>query len=199
MSSEVPRVGMKVKVGAFHRIAERRGMIGRVAGRYGGEEYVAVDVRFPDGQHRLFRPGDLEEIAPSWPWWRRKEKPVQRDQTVFEMVVEVLTCQAMTLARQTGQSFERALEVVSNTEAGRQLRKLATGEHRFGKARDWQVSVLLERAEERLVHLVASYALPHHAAERHYSWLEDYLGSLGDEEACAEYLARLEELATLNG
>jgi hypothetical protein len=38
-------------------------MFGKVVGRYGGEEYVAVDVRFPDGHHRLFWPSDLEEIA----------------------------------------------------------------------------------------------------------------------------------------
>jgi hypothetical protein len=64
-------VGMKVRVREQHRILERRGMVGKVVGRYGGEEYVAVDVRFPDGQHRLFRPGDLEEIAsPQPPLWR---------------------------------------------------------------------------------------------------------------------------------
>src|SRR5215210_7844350 len=187
---------MRVKVGALHRIAERRDMIGRVVGCYGGEEYVAVEVRFPDGQHRLFWPADLVEIAPSQPWWRRKEKPVQPDQTVFEMVEEVLTRQAKALVDRTGQPFERALEVVSNTEAGRQLRKLAAGEHRHEKARDWQASVLLERAEERLTHLVASYALPHHAAERHYWWLEVCLESLGDKDSRAEYLARLEELAS---
>jgi hypothetical protein len=64
-------VGMRVKVRQEHRILERRGMVGKVVGRYGGEEYVAVDVRFPDGQYRLFRPGDLEEIAsPQPPLWR---------------------------------------------------------------------------------------------------------------------------------
>ena len=39
-------VGTKVRVRQEHRILERRGMIGKVVGRYGGEEYVAVDVRF---------------------------------------------------------------------------------------------------------------------------------------------------------
>ncbi len=66
-------VGMKVRVRKGHRIAERRGMVGRVVGSYGGEQYVAVDVRFPDGHHRLFWPADLEEIAsprPSSSWWR---------------------------------------------------------------------------------------------------------------------------------
>ncbi len=65
------RIGMKVRVGELHRIAERRGMVGRIVGRYGGEDYVALDVRFMDGQHRLFWPGDLEEIVPPRPsWWR---------------------------------------------------------------------------------------------------------------------------------
>jgi hypothetical protein len=69
---EEARVGMKVRVGQFHRIAERRGMVGRIVGRYGGEEYMALDVRFPDGQHWLFWPGDLEETSssPQPSWWR---------------------------------------------------------------------------------------------------------------------------------
>jgi hypothetical protein len=46
-------------------------MIGKVVGRYGGEEYVAVDVRFSDGLRRLFWPSDLEEIASAQPsLWR---------------------------------------------------------------------------------------------------------------------------------
>jgi hypothetical protein len=124
---------------------------------------------------------------------------LRRDQTVFEMVEEVLRRQANALTDQTGQSFERALEVVGNTEAGRQLRELANGEHRYEKARDWQAGLLWERAEERLTHLVASNAIPRLAAERHYSWLEGYLESLEGKEARAEYHARLEELASLEG
>jgi hypothetical protein len=69
--AEEARVGMKVRVGEEHRIIERRGKVGKVVGRYGGEEYVAVDVRFPDGHYRLFWPGDLEEIAsPQLSLWR---------------------------------------------------------------------------------------------------------------------------------
>ena len=56
-------VGKKVRVRQEHRVLERRGMVGKVVGRYGGEEYVAVDVRFSDGRRRLFWPSDLEEIA----------------------------------------------------------------------------------------------------------------------------------------
>jgi len=47
-----------------HRVEGRRGLVGTVVGRYGGEEYVAVDVRLADGQLRLFWPRDLEEISP---------------------------------------------------------------------------------------------------------------------------------------
>ena len=62
-TEEASFVGTKVRVRQEHRILERRGMIGKVVGRYGGEEYVAVDVRLSDGQRRLFWPSDLEEIA----------------------------------------------------------------------------------------------------------------------------------------
>jgi len=64
-------VGTKVRVRQEHRILERRGKVGKVVGRYGGEEYVAVDVRFSDGRRRLFWPSDLEEIAsPKSSLWR---------------------------------------------------------------------------------------------------------------------------------
>ena len=64
------RVGMQVSVTDHHRIAERRGLVGKVVGRYGGEEHVVVDVRFPEGRQRLFWPEDLEEIPSPRPWWR---------------------------------------------------------------------------------------------------------------------------------
>jgi hypothetical protein len=64
------RLGMKVRVGELHRIAERRGMVGRIVGCYGGEGYMALDVRFPDGRHGLFWPRDLEEVSSPRSWWR---------------------------------------------------------------------------------------------------------------------------------
>ena len=70
MRSEEARVGMKVRVCEHHRISERRGMVGRIVGRYGGEEYIAVDVRFGDRHYQLFSPKDLEEISSPQPWWR---------------------------------------------------------------------------------------------------------------------------------
>ena len=124
---------------------------------------------------------------------------MQRNQTVFEMAQEVLARQAKCLADQTGQPFESALGVVANTQAGRQLRELASGESRYEKAWDRQASVLWEHAGVRLTHLVASNAPSLFATERNYSWLEDYLECLEGKEARAEYHARLEELASLNG
>ena len=70
MRPEEVRVGMKVRVCEHHRISERRGMVGRIVGRYGGEECVAVDVRFGDRHYQLFSPKDLEEISSPQPWWR---------------------------------------------------------------------------------------------------------------------------------
>jgi hypothetical protein len=124
---------------------------------------------------------------------------LQRDQTVFEMAEEVLARQARSLANRTGQPFDRALEIVADTEAGRQLRELADGEHRYEKAQHWQESSLWERAEEQLARLIASKGLSRLAIERHYSWLEGYLEWLEGEEARGEYYARLEELASLEG
>jgi plasmid stabilization system protein ParE len=130
----------------------------------------------------------------------RKEKALQRDQTVAEMVEEVLARQAKSLADRSGQSLENALEVVADTEAARQLRELANGEHRHEKAQDWQASVLWERAEERLMHLIASDALSRFAADRHYSRVEGYMEWLEGKEERAQYHALLEEeLASLRG
>jgi hypothetical protein len=70
MKPQDVRVGMQVRVSDHHRIVERRGLLGKVVGRYGGEVHVAVDVRFPDRHYRLFWPEDLEEISSPQPWWR---------------------------------------------------------------------------------------------------------------------------------
>ena len=51
---------MPVKVRDDHRIEVRRGLLGKVVSIYGGEEFTAVEVLFPDGQRRLFWPRDLE-------------------------------------------------------------------------------------------------------------------------------------------
>jgi hypothetical protein len=114
-----------------------------------------------------------------------KESSLREDQTIFEMAQEVLARQAKALVAQTGQPFESALEAVSKTEAGRELRELANGEHRNERARDWQVGSALGRAEER-------YHSHHHLLEGYMEWLEG-------KEAREEYYALLEELASLRG
>ena len=91
---------------------------------------------------------------------------MQQDQSVSEMAEEALMRQAKALAHRSGQSLEDARQTVSETEAGRQLRDLANGEHRHEKARHWQMSVFWDRAEERMMHLFCSEALSLIAAER---------------------------------
>ena len=123
---------------------------------------------------------------------------MHRDQTVSEMVEQVLAHQAKSLAERSGQPFESALGVVADTEAGQQLRELANGEHRLEKAREWQASVYWERAEEQLMHLFGPDV--RFAGERQSSWVAGYLEWIEGKEARTPYHALLEEeLASLQG
>ena len=70
MKPEEAHIGSTVRLRERHRIAERRGMMGKVTDHYGGDGYMAVDVRFSGGLRRLFWPEDLEEIPSPRPWWR---------------------------------------------------------------------------------------------------------------------------------
>ena len=125
---------------------------------------------------------------------------MHRDQTVSEMVEQVLAHQAKSLAERTGQAFESALGVVGDTEAGQQPRELASGERRYEKVREWQASVHRERAERQLDHPFGSDVLLRYAGERRYSWVVGYLEWLEGKEARAPYHALLEEeLASLQG
>lgn len=108
---------------------------------------------------------------------------MHQDQTVFEMVEEVLERQARAMAARTGQSFEAAMQTVADTEAGRQLRELWDGPHRDEKATEWQASLLWQRIEER-----------------HYGRVEGYTEWLKGKGERTEYHALLEEeLASLRG
>ena len=105
------------------------------------------------------------------------------EQTVVEMVEEVLARQAKAMVAHTGQPFQSALEAVAATEAGRQLHELANSEHRDERAAYWQASLPWNRAEER-----------------HYSWVESYIKWLEGKEARTQYHALLEEeCASLRG
>ena len=70
MEPEQVLIGTTVRVREHYRIAERRGMVGRIADHYGGDGHMAVDVRFSGGHRRLFWPEDLEVISSPRPWWR---------------------------------------------------------------------------------------------------------------------------------
>jgi hypothetical protein len=125
---------------------------------------------------------------------------VQQHQSVSEMAQEALERQAEALAHRSGQSLEDARQTVSDTEAGRQLRDLASGEHRHQRAQEWQASVFWDRAEERLMHHFGSEALSRFVAERHYSWVESYMEWLEGKQERAQYHALLEEeLSSLRG
>jgi hypothetical protein len=125
---------------------------------------------------------------------------VQKKQSISEMAEEVLMRQTKALAHRSGHSLEDARQAVSDTEAGRQLKGLAQGEHRHEKAQAWQASVFWGRAEERSMHHFGSEALSRFVAERHYSWLERYMEWLEGKEERAHYHALLEEeLASLRG
>jgi hypothetical protein len=82
------------------------------------------------------------------------------------MAQEVLMRQAKALSHRSGQSLEDAMQAVSDTEAGRQLRDLVNGEYRHEKARHWQAGVFWDRAEERMMRLYCSEALSQITAER---------------------------------
>ena len=108
---------------------------------------------------------------------------MRQEQTVSEMVEEVLSRQARALVARTHQPFEAALEEVADTDAGHQLSELAESEYREQRAAAWQASLPWKRAEKR-----------------HYSWLESYKEWLEGKEARSQYHALLEEeLASLRG
>jgi tRNA isopentenyl-2-thiomethyl-A-37 hydroxylase MiaE len=108
---------------------------------------------------------------------------VRPEQTVSQMVEEVPKRQVKTLARQTGEPFEKAMSVTFKSDATQQLRALVVGAYCERKAEEWQARLPWVRAEER-----------------HYSWLESYMEWLEGKEERTQYHALLEEeLASLRG
>ena len=94
-----------------------------------------------------------------------REESLQQDHSVSEMAQEALMRQAKALAHRSGHSLEDACQAVSDTQAGRQLRDLAQGEHRHDKARSWQAGVFWDRAEERMMRFYCAEALSRIDAE----------------------------------
>ena len=74
---------------------------------------------------------------------------MHQEQTVSEMVEEVLERQARYLVDRTGMPLEEAHDRVASTPAGRKLKGLGEGEHRHEEARYWQADVRFERASGR--------------------------------------------------
>ena len=126
------------------------------------------------------------------------------DQSVYEMVEEVLQRQAKVVLKRSGCSAQEALEAVSQTKAGRELGGLRDGPHAQQRARDWQEGLLWERAFERLEGMVRLDAVSRFGAfstEGHYWWLEGHMERLDGKEARAEYymLLGVAGLASLRG
>lgn len=121
---------------------------------------------------------------------------MRAEQTVSEMVVEVLARQVETLSDGAGHPFKEAFDEVLKTPAGRLLGELADSPHRHERAAEWQAGLLASREARRSAHLRSSSTpeMSHHeAGEGCYSWLGHYME--GGEETCArvEYHAQLQE------
>jgi hypothetical protein len=74
---------------------------------------------------------------------------MQENQRVSDMTLEVLARQASTRSNRMGEPFEEALEAVLQTDAGRRLRELSEGPHRYESAHQWQDDLPQKRAKER--------------------------------------------------
>jgi hypothetical protein len=62
MRSEEVSIGARVRVGEFGLRSELRGLTGRIIGRWGHPEYLALDVLMEDGSSSLFWHHELEEV-----------------------------------------------------------------------------------------------------------------------------------------
>jgi hypothetical protein len=71
------------------------------------------------------------------------------EQTVAEMVEDVLSRQTRALEQRTGQSHASARAAVIQTLAGCQLEELRSGAHQHEEARYWQANLRVERVSEQ--------------------------------------------------
>lgn len=62
MKSEQARIGARVRVVECALRSEWRGLTGRISGKWGHPEYLALDVRMDDGSKQLFWHHELEQI-----------------------------------------------------------------------------------------------------------------------------------------
>jgi hypothetical protein len=116
---------------------------------------------------------------------------VRAEQTVAEMVVELLARQAKALSERTGRPFEETFEEVLKTPAGRRLGELADGRHRHERAAEWQAGLIAAREARRPAHLRTPDGGNHEAGEDRCSWLGHYMEGVEGTHARAEYHAPL--------
>ena len=74
---------------------------------------------------------------------------MRAEQTVSEMVVEVLARQTESLSEREGRPFEDAFVEVLDTPAGRLLTELVDGPHRHERAAEWQAHLIADRLSQR--------------------------------------------------
>jgi hypothetical protein len=79
---------------------------------------------------------------------------MRAEQTVSEMVQDVLSRQAKAQAQRTGQSYASARAAVLETPAGRQLEEMRSGPHEEEEVRYWQANLLFKRVSEQAGHPV---------------------------------------------
>ncbi len=122
------------------------------------------------------------------------------EQTVAEMVAEVLARQAGALSEETGRPLEEASAEVLKTTAGRLLAELAEGPHRHEKAAAWQDGLLRDREAQRPARLRFSENGREFGEVGRHSWLARYMEWLGGTDGREEYHALLRErFASLQG
>jgi CheY-like chemotaxis protein len=119
---------------------------------------------------------------------------LRAEQTVSEMVVEVLARQAEALSEGTGRSFEDTFEEVLDTPAGRLLGELAEGPQRHERAAHWQARLRAEREAKRPVALLEGEASTDYRRRPKGRGTEKRLLLVEDNEAFREAFARMLEL-----
>src|SRR5919112_3343961 len=91
-----------------------------------------------------------QDLSGTWlDSWGRRTSSMRAEQTVSEMVVEVLARQAEALSEREGRPFEDAFVEVLDTPAGRLLTELADGPHRNERAAEWQAHLIGDRLSQR--------------------------------------------------
>ena len=119
---------------------------------------------------------------------------MRAEQTVSEMVVEVLARRAEALSEGTGRPFEDAFAEVLDTPAGRLLGELAEGPQRHERAAYWQARLRNEREAKRPAALLGGEASTDDRPRTRGRGTQKRLLLVEDNEAFREAFARMLEL-----